>query len=116
MPRCSFIKKDGSRCLAFATTSDPDGFCVFHSQKKPWNHPPETMGDDEMEKILTAQLRSVRRQKKLSPLERAREVRALTQLILTIRAGGPPVEPGTKSFDDRLKKWKGKQPLNEGRP
>ena len=104
--KCSATKADGTPCLCFARLDDPADLCMFHSRLSAEGtqriKPPLTKAD--LVKMLDSTIRQIKNAKKLNPLERSRELRALIIEREKLMVETP--EPEALSLADRLKRAK----------
>lgn len=110
MPRCTFIKKDGSKCGAWAIR-DRDK-CIFHTEKDIKREISERpLSRDQQILIISRQLKALQRSSKDSPLEKAREIRSLVILLNELQEEKPPNNDNDKAdpLKSKLEKWKSQQ-------
>ena len=112
MPRCTFIKKDGSKCGAWAIR-DRDK-CIFHTEKDIKLEISERpLSRDQQILIISRQLKALQRSSKDSPLEKAREIRSLVMLLKELQGGNSPDDnenkPAKIGFERHLEEWNKKK-------
>jgi len=98
--KCQAIKANGLPCNCFARLDDI--YCLFHSRKSApgVQRKPEPLTKADLVKMIDSLIRQIKNAKRLSPLEKSRELRALITQRDQLLAEEP--EPSL-SLADRLK-------------
>lgn len=106
MPRCAFIKKDGSKCGAWAIHGRER--CIFHTEKDIRREISErALSREQQILIISRQIKSLQRNVKGS-LEKALAIRSLVLLLKELQEGKPPDDGDDKAdpLKSKLEKWK----------
>jgi hypothetical protein len=103
--KCRSQNSRGLPCQCFARLDSDEGLCLFHSRRSApgVQRKPEPLTKADLIKMLDQTIRAVKNAKKLNPLERSRELRALIVQRDQLLAEPESKEPGWK---EKVDTWK----------